>query len=114
MKFIPSTLHGYIDYATALVLIIAPFVILPATGIAKYLSVAAGIGLILYSLITDYSASARKLISFKIHLTLDFIAGLVFVAAPFVLRFSGITKHYYLVMGLAVLAVVIFTHNDID
>lgn len=116
MKFISSTFHGYIDYTTALVLIIAPFLIFPAGApeIAKYLSVAAGVGLIIYSLITDYSVSARKAISFKLHLILDFIAGAVFVAAPFVLGLTGITKTYFLIMGLAVIIVVLTTNNDID
>ena len=116
MKFISSTFHGYIDYAAAIVLIIAPFLLLPADApeMAKWLSVAAGVGLVIYSLITDYSLSARKAIPFKLHLVLDFIAGAVFVAAPFVLGFVGIIKIYYLVMGLAVIIVVITTNNDID
>lgn len=116
MKFTSSTFHGYIDYAAASVLIVAPFLLLTADApdIAKWLSVAAGVGLILYSLITDYSLSARKAISFKLHLVLDFIAGAVFVAAPFVLGFAGITKIYYLVMGLAVIIVVLTTNNDVD
>ena len=116
MKFISSTFHGYIDYATAVALILAPFIILPAgaPAMAKYLSVAAGVGLIIYSLITDYSVSARKAIPFKMHLLLDFVAGIVFVAAPFVLGFVGITKIYYLIMGLAVIVVVLTTNNDID
>ena len=116
MKFISSTFHGYIDYATAVALIVATFLLKPAGApeIAKWLSVAAGVGLIIYSLITDYSVSARKAIPFKTHLMLDFIAGVVFVAAPFVLGFAGITKIYYLVMGLAVIIVVLTTNNDID
>ncbi len=114
MKFIPSRLHGFIDYATALILILAPLVVLPAVGIAKWLSIAAGVGLIIYSLITDYSVSARKAISFRLHLTLDFLAGIVFVAAPFVFGFSGLVKNYYLVIGITVILVVLFTKNDID
>lgn len=116
MNFIPSKLHGFIDYATAIALILAPFLLLPATApdLAKWISIAAGIGLILYSLITDYSVSARDVIPFKMHLILDFVAGVVFVAAPFVLGFTGLVKTYYLVMGIAVIAVVILTHNDVD
>ena len=116
MKILSSTFHGYIDYATAVALIAAPFLLFPAgtPGIATWLSVAAGVGLIIYSLITDYSVSARKAIPFKMHLILDFIAGVVFVAAPFVLGFVGIVKLYYLVMGLAVIVVVLTTNNDVD
>lgn len=116
MRFIPSKIHGYIDYATAIALIVAPFVLFSAGSppIAKWLSIAAGVGLIIYSLITDYSVSARKAIPFKTHLLLDFLAGVTFVAAPFVLGFSGIEKLYFLVMGIAVILVVLCTINDID
>lgn len=116
MKFIPSKLHGFIDYAAAVSLIFMPFILFPANtpSLATWFSVAAGVGLIVYSLITDYSISARKAIPFKIHLTLDFLAGVTFVVMPFILGFSGIVQAYYLVMGTAVIMVVIFTNNDID
>lgn len=116
MKFLSSTLHGFVDYAAALALIIVPFVILPADSspIAIWLSVAAGTALIIYSLITDYSASVRSLLPFKIHLLIDFVAGVTFIAAAFLLGFEGITFGYYIVMGVAVVLVVIVTKNDVD
>lgn len=114
MKILSATIHGYIDYAAALALIIAPFLILPseAPAIALWFSVAAGVALITYSLITDYSVSARKAIPFKVHLVIDFIAGAAFIAAPFVLGFEGITQLYYFVMGGAVILVVLLTNSD--
>lgn len=111
MRFLNSTIHGYIDYAAALALIIAPFVIFPeaAPAIARYLSVGAGIALIVYSLITDYSASARRAIPFPLHLAIDFAAGVAFLLAPFVLGFTGIIQTYFLVMGGAIILVVLTT-----
>lgn len=114
MKILSSTVHGYIDYAAASALILAPFVVLPATApaIATWFSVAAGVALIIYSLITDYSISARKAIPFNLHLKIDLTAGIAFVIAPFVFGFSGITQLYYLVMGLAIIAVVMVTDSE--
>lgn len=116
MKFLSPTLHGFVDYAAAIALILAPFLILPDTApaIATWFSVAAGVGLILYSLITDYSVSIRNAIPFKVHLMLDFAAGAAFVAMPFLLGFEDVTKVYYLVMGVAVILVVLVTNNTID
>ncbi|MEO1251608.1 MAG: hypothetical protein AAFW81_04590 [Pseudomonadota bacterium] len=108
MRFINDQLHGVIDYLAALALIIAPFV-LGFTGLAQLLSVAAGVALIIYSLLTSYSLSARKAIPFNIHLMIDFLAGAAFVAAPFVLGFEGLVKTYFLVMGGAVILVVLLT-----
>lgn len=116
MKFLSSTLHGFVDYAAALALIIAPFVILPvdAPSIATWLSVTAGSALILYSLITDYSASMRKALPFGVHLIIDLLAGVAFIIAPFLLGFEAITFYYYIVMGAAIVLVVLVTNNDVD
>ena len=114
MKIISPTFHGFIDYAAAVTLIVAPFFVLPAgaPAIATVLSVAAGVALILYSLITDYSISARKAIPFKLHLVIDFVAGASFVAAPFIFGFDGITRLYFFIMGGAVILVVLLTDSN--
>ena len=100
-----------IDYVAATVLIIAPFVLgLESTSpLALWLSVIAGAGLILYSLVTDYSYSAAKIVPFKVHLVFDSVAGVVFVAAPFLFGFGGVTMVYYIVMGLGVFLLIAVT-----
>ena len=79
MKFLTPTLHGLGDYAAAVVLIAAPFFlgIQEQSMIAHWASVAGGMGLIIYSLLTDYTFSVAKVIPFKTHLVLDSLAGLV-------------------------------------
>lgn len=113
MKFIPSKFHGALDYAVAITLIVAPLV-LGFAGVAKYLAIAGGLGLLVYSLITDYSLSARKLLPFRMHLILDFVAALALVAAPFLFGFTGIEKAFYLVIGLSVIAVVFVTNPETE
>lgn len=114
MRFLSPTFHGFVDYAAAIALIAAPIFILPADAptIAIWLSKIAGGALIVYSLLTDYSASIRNAIPFKLHLAIDFIAGAAFIAAPFVLGFEGVTKLYYLVMGVAIVLVVLVTNPN--
>ncbi|MEO0501242.1 MAG: hypothetical protein AAF205_11905, partial [Pseudomonadota bacterium] len=69
MKFLSTKLHGFIDYAAALALILGPLMLFPAntSGLATAIPIVAGVALILYSLITDYSVSARRLIPFRVH-----------------------------------------------
>lgn len=111
MRFIDEKIHGIIDYAAALALIIAPFLVLPSTdGLAVWLSVVAGAGLIVYSLFTSYSLGLRGLVPFRVHLAIDLVAGAAFVAAPFVLGFTGVARIYYPVMGVAVILVVLATN----
>jgi len=105
MQFLSPKAHGVIDYIAALTLIVAPFV-LGLQQIALWLSVGAGVGLIVYSLLTDYAASVVKTLPYKLHLMFDAAAAVTFIAAPFVLGFAGAATTYYLVMGVGVLAVV--------
>lgn len=114
MRFINSTLHGLLDYAAALALIIAPFVLglQDQSALAHWASIAAGVGLIAYSLLTNYRYSAVKLIPFKLHLILDLSAAVFFLVAPLIFSFDSISQLYYWVMGLGVLLVVAFTNTQ--
>ena len=111
MRFIPASLHGVLDYAVAAALVIGPFA-LGFEGFALFLGVAGGIGLFLYSLVTDYSISARKLLPFKAHLALDFIAAVALLVAPFALSFGDIATYFYASIGAAVIVVVLLTNPD--
>lgn len=108
MKFLNSTLHGLGDYAAAAVLIVAPFVIglKEQSAVAHWASIASGVGLILYSLITDYAFSVAKIISFKVHLVLDALAGVALIALALVLGLEGLANTYMMLMGAGVLVVV--------
>ena len=56
MKFLTVKLHGLGDYAAAAVLIVAPFFLglKEQSMIAHWASIAGGVGLIIYSLLTDF------------------------------------------------------------
>lgn len=111
MRFINNQLHGALDYIVAVTLIVVPFVLgfMTIDPIGHWLSVAAGAGLFVYSLLTGYSLGLRKLIPYGVHLVFDFVAGVVFVAAPFIFGFDGLMRSYYLVMGVAVIIVVLLS-----
>ena len=115
MRFINSSLHGIMDYAAALALIVLPFLLglEEQSALAHWISVIAGVGLIGYSLITQYAFSLAKVIPFKLHLILDIVAAIFFLIAPFVLGFDGVAAIYYWVMGAGVVMVVVFS-NALD
>lgn len=107
-KILTPRFHGLLDYAAAAGLIALPFLLnLGATSkTAQWLSVAAGAGLVAYSLVTDYAYGAFGLVSFRAHLVLDLLAAAAFIVAPFVFGWGGLVLAYYLVMGTGVLVVV--------
>ncbi len=116
MRFISPRFHGFLDYAVAGALIGAPLLLdFAASSVpAAVISVVAGIGLILYSLLTDYSAGLRSLISWRTHLTLDAVAAAALLSAPFVLGFGGVARGFYVTVAIAVLAVVATSRTDTD
>ena len=68
MRFITDSLNSALDYIVAVVLIVTPFLagFAEQSQAALGLSVAAGVALFVYSLLTDYWCSVRQLISFKV------------------------------------------------
>ena len=108
MKFVTKTIHAYLDYPVAIALMALPFVLGLGSSnpIAFQLSVATGIAAFILTLLTDHQLGVYKIIPYKIHLLVDAIVGVVFVAAPFVFSFKGIDAIYYWIIGATVLAVV--------
>ncbi len=114
IRILTPTLHGLLDYAAAAGLIVLPFLLdLGATSaLALWLSVAGGVGLIVYSLATDYTFGVLRVLSFRSHLALDLGAAGAFVTAPFVFGWTGLTMAYYLVMAAGVVVVVALSRNE--
>jgi len=109
-QFLNPTVHGLLDYLAAGALIVLPMV-LGLTGVALWPSVAGGVGLILYSLFTDYRFGIVHVLSYDLHLLLDLTAGVAFVVMPLVLKFDAFTSVYYFVMAAGVIAVVAFSRR---
>ena len=114
MRFISDSIHGLLDYAVAIILIVVPFAadFAATSAMAHWLSVAAGVALLVYSLLTDYARGVRALIPFKVQLVIDAVVGLALIAAPFVFSFGGFAEQFYLVMGVAVVLVVLLTNPE--
>tara|TARA_B110000495_G_C22674875_1_gene398650 strand:- start:244 stop:627 length:384 start_codon:yes stop_codon:yes gene_type:complete len=112
-RIITPRVHGLLDYMSAIVLILAPSVLEfnEVSPYAYWLSVIAGVILILYSLMTDYDFSIGMLIPLKTHLVIDFSAGVLFILWPFIFDFTGLVLAYYLVMGFGILLVVGLTQS---
>ena len=109
IRFLSPKIHGALNYGAAAALITLPLVF-GFDGLARWLSVAGGAGLIGYSLLTDYTFGAASVISFRTHLLLDLAAAVAFIAAPFALGWSGFVMGYYFAMAASVLAVVGFSN----
>lgn len=115
MKFVTKKLHAFIDYPVALALITLPFILGlgESHDVAFYASVITGVAALLLTLITDHETGVLKIVSYKLHLTVDFLVGVTFILLPLIFGFQGIDLFYYLANGAAVLLVV-GLHKDSD
>ena len=115
MKFVTKRIHAFLDYPVAIALIVLPFLLGlgDSNPLALQLSVATGIAASILTLLTDHHLGAFKVISYKMHLIVDFIVAIVFIIAPFIFSFEGIDAYYYWINGIAVLTVVSLHKSEV-
>lgn len=113
IRFITPTLHGFLDYAAAAGLIVLPLLLsLDQHSVFVYwFSIIAGVGLITYSLLTDYALSLAGVFSYKMHLFLDSVASAAFIAVAFLHDGDTVSTVYALVMGSGVIVVIALSGN---
>jgi len=112
IRFLPTKVHGALDYVVGIALILAPniFQFADVGGAAVLIPRVLGVALIVYSLITRYEWGVIKLISMPYHLMIDFLAALFLALSPFLFGFSNKEPNAWLphvVVGIAVLLVVV-------
>jgi len=118
VRFLPTSVHGVLDYLVGIALIAAPWIFGFASvgGIAVYLPIILGIGLIVYSLVTKYELGVPgiKFIPMPYHLVFDFVAAALLAASPFLFGFANRPLNVWLphlVVGIVVILVVLVSQT---
>jgi Na+/phosphate symporter len=105
MRFIPTKFHAPLDYIVGAALIAAPWIFQFSEHIAATIvPVVLGIGLIAYSLITDYELGVWKVAPMAVHNLLDIAAGAVLAASPLIFGFADESANVWaphVIVGLA-------------
>ena len=113
MRFIPTRVHGYLDYLMGLLLIAAPWLFDFANGGAEtWVPVILGAGAIVYSLMTDYELGVSRAISMRTHLTLDLLSGILLAASPWIFGFADEVYGPHLVLGLLEIGASLMTKQE--
>lgn len=101
MRFIPTRIHGIIDYAFGVILLAAPYLLGFADGTAaQYVAQAIGAGAIVYAALTDYELGLVPLLSMPVHLGIDILGGLVLGSSPFLFGFADRVLWPHVVCGV--------------
>ncbi len=108
MRFMTKEFHAYLDYPVALGLMVMPIILgLGAVNpLAFWFSVITGVAALMLTILTDHHLGLIKVLPYSLHLAVDFMVGLAFVAIPSIFGFAGLEAAYYWVIGATVLVVV--------
>lgn len=79
MRFIPTALHGVVDYAVGMLLTALPLY-LGWLGMPRVALVSLGIFVIVYSAFTDYELGVIRFLRVRFHLLLDALVGAALLA----------------------------------
>ena len=112
VKLLPAWFHAVADYAVGILLIVVALVDNGSAG-AVATGVVVGAVVLIVSALTRYPLGIFKVLPFPIHSGGDYLAAALLIAAPFALNFAdaeGGMAAFYVVMGVAVLAVSLITN----
>ena len=105
MRFIPTKFHAPLDYIVGVALIASPWIFqFSEHAAATVVPIVLGIGLIAYSLITDYELGVWKVAPMAVHNLIDVVAGAVLALSPWLFGFAEEGANTWLplvVVGLA-------------
>lgn len=112
-QLIPTRVHGILDYAMGLLLIVLPFLPgfprLGGNGIETWLPIVLGAGALVYSLLTNYELGLFKALPMPLHLGLDFMSGALLAASPWLFGFHDTVYLPHLLLGLAEVGAALLT-----
>src|ERR1700692_4103217 len=112
VRLLPAWLHAVADYAVGLSLIVVA-VVAGGAGKAVAPGVVVGAVVLIVSMLTKYPLGVFKVLPFTVHSAGDYLAAALLIVAPFALNFAdaeGGLAAFYVVMGVAVLAVSLVTN----
>jgi len=97
---ISSKTHALLDYLVGILLIAAPWLLgFADSTAATVIPIVLGASTLVYSLFTNYEYGVVRVLPYKIHLTIDFIAGLLLLVSPWLFGFSDRIYLPHVILG---------------
>ncbi len=108
---VPLFVHGAIEYAAGVLLIVAPFLFAFDSTAATAASVVLGLGLLAFTAMSRLPTGLVASISTGVHVTVDVVLAVVLVALPFLLGFTeeGAPTALFITLGVLHLLITIAT-----
>lgn len=108
---IPRFLHGMIEYAAGVLLIVAPFLFGFDSDAATAVAIVGGVVVLIVAASTDGPTSLVDSIPVAVHVLLDYALVGLLLASPFLFGFSGESAPtaFFIALGVAHLLITIGT-----
>ena len=115
MRFIPTKVHGVLDYLGGLLLIAFPFVLGFDSAAATWIMVGLGAGVLAYSMLTDFELGVVRTIPMPAHLLFDGLGGLFLLVSPWLFGFADVDPWWpFVLMGIVEVTAALTTHLHPD
>lgn len=112
MRFIPTRIHGMLDYLVGIILIVSPWVLGFSEGGAEtWVPVILGASAVIYSILTRYELGLFRVIPMPTHLVLDGLSGVVLATSPWLFGFADHVWVPHVVLGLFEIAAALCTET---
>ena len=108
---IPLFVHGIIEYAIGVLLIVAPFLFGFDSSAATAVAIVSGVATFIIGGSTDSPTGLAKVIPVGVHMVLDFVIAVIWIASPFLFGFTddSAATAFFIVLGIAGLLIAIGT-----
>jgi hypothetical protein len=113
MRFIPTKVHGVMDYLMGILLIASPWLFdFNRGGMETWIPVILGVGALVYSVMTDSELGLTRTLTMPTHLTLDLISGILLAASPWIFGFADYVYLPHLVLGIVEIGASLMTKRE--
>jgi len=103
VRLVPWIVHSAVEYAVAVLFLLAPFLFGFDSETAKWTSIAVGVLVLLVAVISRGKLGVTQSLPTSAHATLDYVLAVLLVLAPFVLGFADdrVAVTFFVLLGLA-------------
>lgn len=110
MKVISPRIHGYLDFLTVFIFLLAP-TLLGLGQLSAILAYSLAVVHLIVTLASDFPFGVVKLIPFTVHGWIERMVGPLLIAIPFILNFSNeeVARNFYIAMGIIIIVVGMLT-----
>lgn len=108
MKILSPRVHGYLDYLTVVIFLIAP-ILLGLEGLSAIIAYVLAAIHLLMTILSDFSLGFAKLIPFKKHGWVETVVGPIVLLLPFIVGLYETARIFYITMGIIIIVVSLIT-----